>query len=422
VSLTVSLELLALEDFLRGPGTIQTHLLAWRVSDFSAELYNVFAADADTIMSELADEAEYLEAAAPSAVTFQELFPEAFLSYTRDVDSPEDVLPPHVRLFVAFKGEPRPWVVDPAWAWVPWRTPPELVESDPYDVDIIPTDYHLEDALLDLVEATDIFVTPDLLTDDFALTLDETAAMAAVFTGVDTSGLSLTQAANMAVTLNAADAVATAVAEASALSGFLTRTDETSLAGDDSVALAAAVASVDESSVPLDEATAILVAQATTDAPALGIAASVNLLALAAASDTPSVELVQVADRFVLLAPIDLIAATLGETATLRVIVATGETLPLVVDGVTAINATLTRSDSAAISIADARSINATLARADNAALAVSAVAMTEVELGGGDNVDLGSVDATTNLTATVLTTDDLPIAGEDLSNREIIE
>src|ERR1043165_7779566 len=228
MTVTASSELLVLEDFLRGPDTLQTHLLGWRASDLTGALYDAFAADPDTIMADFADEAVYLETVLPSssltAHTFQELFPDAFLSYVAQVITPDDLLPPNVRLMVAFKGEPRPWIVDPAWAWVPWHDPP-LVESDPYDVDVIPTDYHLDDAVTVADEVTDLFVV-SATADDVSASLDEASAF--VTEGTDENAAAIDEVADLVAIFASADDFTIDVDEATAIEVTVASSDDVS--------------------------------------------------------------------------------------------------------------------------------------------------------------------------------------------------
>lgn len=452
MSVALSSELLVLEDFLRGPNTIQTHLLGWRVSDLTTAIYDDFAADATAIMAGFADEAHYLETIMPSATlnvrTFQALFPDAFLSYVGNVITPDDLLTPYVRLMVAFKGEPRPWVVDPAWAWVPWRDPPAPVESDPYDVDVIPTDYHLDDALTLLDAVGDLFVvsaTADELiagldelgsfvtegADQSAAAIAELAALLAIFAHTDDCALAVDEttttvdvrvASGDGLTIdsdNASRSVMAGIAGADELILDSLGVVKHEIAVDLTIADAVAVASGDAvSAIAVTLRTGDTPSPGTTDAPTLdGRVYTVNEQVIGVEETATGIDAVLArSDSPALLAAA---AAILDVTPD-----ASADDLTLAGDAVVTIEATLASSDALTLAGDDAALVDAILARADGVSLAVTEASTldTVAILAGVDDLTLAGEDAATAIDAELGSGDDLTFDSDDAATLETFD
>lgn len=114
-------QIIALEDFFRGEGSLQSSVMAWKVCEPISRLYGNFSRNPDSIMQAIGGGGDqiYIEHQAKAHMHFipwQLVMPGSFCSYKLHAF---EALPPGTRV-VCFHGQPRPWDVSPIWGRLPW--------------------------------------------------------------------------------------------------------------------------------------------------------------------------------------------------------------------------------------------------------------------------------------------------------------
>jgi len=213
-------------------------------------------------------------------------------------------------------------------------------------------------------------------TEALLVALTDAPSLAATVAASDAARVALTETPSLAAALAAADTLAVALTDAPALLAALVASDSLAVALSDAPALAAAVLGSDALSVSLTESPSLDGSESKTSSDTLAIAVTDTpaLAAAIAGADTLSVSLADVPGLVAALGLTDTLSLALLDSPSLdsSEAKASSDTLSVALTEVAALTAQLGAVDTLAVILADVPALAAVLAASDTLALALT--------------------------------------------------